>query len=57
MHPNSIKLESLDKLFQYETYSRLVDDCDDLEILKNMTKSYIKLYLKQQEIISELGTI
>lgn len=55
MDPNKIKLENLNKLFEYEKYSRLIDDCNDIEILKNISKSYIKLYLKQQETLLHMG--
>lgn len=57
MDPNEIELESLTKLFEYEKYSRLVDECTDINFLKTMTKSYIKLYLKQQETLTHIGKI
>ena len=55
MDPNQIKLESVNKLFEYEKISREIDSCQDLILLKNITKSYVKLHLAQQEIISTLG--
>ena len=54
MNPDRICLNSFNKLFEYEKISREIDSIDDMKILKNYTKSYIKLYLKQQEVISEL---
>jgi hypothetical protein len=54
MNPNSITLESISKLFEYEKISRDIDSIDDIEIIKNFAKSYIKLYLKQQEVVSKL---
>lgn len=54
MHPDKITLESMSKLFEYEKLSRDIDSINDVETLKNMSKSYIKLYLKQQEVISKL---
>lgn len=54
MHPDKIILESISKLFEYEKLSRDIDSINDVETLKNMSKSYIKLYLKQQEVISKL---
>ena len=54
MDPNSITLDNINKMFEYEKLSRDIDSIDDLETLKNFAKSYIKLYLKQQEVVSKL---
>lgn len=53
MDPNNIDLESIDKLFEYEKHSRLIDELNSDE-LKNFAKLYCKLYLKQQEVINIL---
>jgi hypothetical protein len=53
MNPDKIQLEDINKLFEYEKLSRDIDSIDDIEVLKNYTKSYIKLYLKQQEVVSK----
>jgi len=55
MDPNKITLESIGKLFEYEKISREIDSCEDLNLLKNIAKSYVKLHLAQQEVISTLG--
>lgn len=55
MDPNQIKLESVSKLFEYEKISREIDSCEDLNLLKDIAKSYVKLHLAQQEVISTLG--
>jgi hypothetical protein len=55
MSPNDIELENLSKIFEYEKLSREIDSCNNLDILKNITKSYIKLYFKQQEIVTNLA--
>ena len=55
MNPNQIDLESISKLFEYEKYSRQIDEIDDLEQLRDFAKCYIKLYLKQQEVVLKLG--
>lgn len=52
MNPNNIELENVNKLFEYEKLSRDIDSIEDIETLRNYAKSYIKLYLKQQEVIS-----
>ena len=51
MDPNKITLEDFNKMFEYEKLSRDIDSIEDIEILRSFTKSYIKLYLKQQEVI------
>lgn len=54
MDPNSITLENINKMFEYEKLVRDIDSIDDIETLRNFVKSYIKLYLKQQEVVSKL---
>jgi hypothetical protein len=58
MDPNEIDLESMDKLFEYEKHSRIIDSLSKDE-LKTFAKLYCKLYLKQQEVIGilNLGSI
>lgn len=53
MDPNKIILEDINKMFEYEKLSRDIDTINDLEILKQYSKAYIKLYLKQQEVVSK----
>jgi len=53
MNPDSIRLEDVNKLFEYEKLSRDIDSIDDIETLRNYSKSYIKLYLRQQEVVSK----
>jgi hypothetical protein len=55
MNPDDIELENLSKIFEYEKISREIDSCDDIELLKNISKSYVKLYFKQQEVILQIG--
>jgi hypothetical protein len=56
MHPNDIDLQSIDKLFEYEKQSRLIDELNADE-LKLFAKLYCKLYLKQQETVTSLMTL
>lgn len=44
----------MNKMFEYEKYSRLIDELD-VDELKNFAKSYFKLYLKQQEVIKNFA--
>ena len=55
MNPNEIELENLSKNFEYFKYSSEIDLIDDIEQLKNIAKCYYKLYLKQQEVISNFS--
>lgn len=54
MDPNSITLENMNKLFEYEKLSREIDSIDDVIQLRNIAKAHIKLYLKQQEVVAKL---
>ena len=54
MDPNEIQLETIDKLFEFEKHSRVIDELD-YEELKKFSKLYCKLYLKQQEVINSLS--
>jgi len=54
MDPDKIQLETMNKMFEYEKYSRLIDELD-VDELKNFAKSYFKLYLKQQEVIKNFA--
>ena len=55
MDPDQITLENLSKSFEYTKLAKEIDSCDDRDILKDSAKSYAKLYLKQQEVVSRLG--
>lgn len=54
MSPNDIELDNITKLFEYEKIARDIDSIVDIDVLKNLAKSYVKLYFKQQEVISNL---
>jgi hypothetical protein len=56
MEPNDISLESIDKLFEYEKHVRVIDQLN-FDELKNFSKLYCKLYLKQQEVMRSLGAL
>tara|TARA_B100001063_G_scaffold175186_1_gene164184 strand:+ start:628 stop:828 length:201 start_codon:yes stop_codon:yes gene_type:complete len=56
LDPKSITLSKPSKEFEFEKHSRAIDDMDDLNLLRNIAKCYIKLYLKQQETITIIGT-
>jgi len=52
MDPSDIQLDSTAKMFEYEKLSREIENCDNMDELRQMTRSFIKLYLKQQEVVT-----
>lgn len=55
MDPNEITLDALSKQFSYQKISNDIDAIDDISMVRNIAKSYAKLFLKQQEVVSGLG--
>jgi len=55
MDPNDIELSNLSKSFAYQKLASQIDECDDRDELRNIAKSFIKLYYKQQETIAVIG--
>jgi len=55
MNPDDINLDNLTKNFEYFKHSNEIDSIDEVDQLKNIAKCYYKLYLKQQEVILNLG--
>ena len=53
MNPDTIELSNLTKSFEYVKFSNQIDSINDIENLRNLAKCYFKLYLKQQEIVSD----
>lgn len=54
MNPDLIKLSDLSKNFEYAKACIEIDSICDLEELKNISKAYMKLYMKQQEVLVDL---
>jgi hypothetical protein len=54
LNENEIELTNINKLFEYEKISRDIDSIDDINLIKKFTKMYVRLYLKQQEILLNL---
>jgi hypothetical protein len=52
MNPDDIKLENLSKSFEYTKACIEIDSIEDIEDLRTISKAYMKLYLKQQEVVS-----
>ena len=55
MDPDSIELKNLSKMFAYQQIAKDIDNCDDRDVLKNIAKSFVKLYYKQQETMAVIG--
>jgi hypothetical protein len=55
MHPDDIILTNTAKLFQYQVQVREIDACDDIEELRVALKGVLKLFMKQQEVVGEMG--
>lgn len=57
MDPNEITLEDLNKNFEYFKACKEIDAIDDVDTLRDISKAYMKLYLKQQEVVSGMMKI
>jgi hypothetical protein len=55
MDPDTIELKNLSKSFAYQKIAAEIDDCNDLETIRNIAKSFCKLYYKQQETMQMIG--
>ena len=55
MDLSKIEISNITKMFEYEMQCREIDECNDIEVLRQMLKTSIKLYIKQQEVVQNLG--
>jgi len=55
LDPSQITLETPSKSFAYEKLSREINDCNDIVVLKEALRCYVKLYFRQQETFSLIG--
>jgi len=53
MNPDTIELSNLTKNFEYVKFSNQIDNIDNIDDIRTLAKCYFKLYLKQQELVSE----
>ena len=49
LRPGDIQLRNTSQQFEYEKLSREIDDCDDIDILRDMCKFLVKLEMKTRE--------
>lgn len=54
MEPTEIELSTTSREFHYETLSREIEECNDINELKKQLRAYIRLYLKQQETVLKI---
>ena len=57
MNPEDIKLENLNKSFEYTKIAREIEGVTEVEALRVVAKCYAKLYLKTQETVASIGNI
>ena len=57
MNPDESVLETMNKSFAYEKLARDIEDVKDPDLLREVAKCYIKLYFKQQEVVSKMGAL
>lgn len=57
MNPDDITIDSMGKMFAYEKVAREIEAVSDVKDLRNVAKSFAKLYYKQQEVVAKLGNI
>ena len=55
MDPNKIELKNVSKSFEYVKIATDIDGCDDRDMLRDIAKSFAKLYYKQQETLSVIN--
>lgn len=53
-NPDEITLNELSKKFEYETMSREINNCQNIDEIRLAAKCYLKLYLATLESISSL---
>lgn len=57
MDHDGIKLESVSKLFEFEKISRELDTCTNIDLMKNICKCYVKLYLALEERMQDMNLL
>jgi hypothetical protein len=57
MNHEELKLESVSKLFEFEKISRELDTCTNTDLMRNICKCYVKLYLALEERMQDLDLL
>ena len=50
MNPDDIMLTNTSQQFEYEKFSREIEECNDIETLQEMCKFLLKLEMKLQNL-------
>jgi len=53
-NPDDIILTNPSKMFEYEKLARTIDQCENVEELQLSLKGMLKLYMKQQEVTTQV---
>lgn len=56
-HPDTIELNDLSKQFEYAKLCKEINQCSDIEELRDAFKCYLKLYFSTLEAITYLKNI
>jgi hypothetical protein len=57
MDHEELKLESVSKLFEFEKISRELDTCTNIDLMRNICKCYVKLYLGLEERMQNMNLL
>lgn len=57
MDHDDLKLESVSKLFEFEKISRELDTCTNIDLMRNICKCYVKLYLALEEQMLDMNLL
>mgnify|MGYP003343140882 CR=1 FL=1 len=57
MDHENLKLQSVNKMFEFERISREIDSCDDVNKLKDISKCYVKLYFALEEMMQSMNLL
>jgi hypothetical protein len=57
MDHDQVKLESVSKLFEFEKISRELDTCTNIDLMRNLCKCYVKLYLALEERMQNMNLL
>ena len=53
--PSTIRLETPSKKFQYQNMDKHLEKIDDVETLKNILRSYIRMHMRHEELTHDLS--
>jgi hypothetical protein len=57
MNPDDIELKDLNKIFEYEKMSRELENCENIEEMREKAKYCVKIYLATLEAFANTGVV